>query len=53
MNTKLKELYEAPVAMAVEVNIDAGIMQTSNYNYGDLNEPDNVMNLLSGQPVIF
>ena len=38
MNTKLKELYDAPSVFVIEVNIDAGIMNTSDYGYGDEDE---------------
>ena len=53
MNEKHKELYETPLAMTIEVNIDAGIMLTSDYNYGNLDEPDNVMSLINGQEFTF
>ena len=40
MISGLKELYETPSVMVAEVNMDAGIMRTSDYNYGNLDEQE-------------
>ena len=49
MSTKLKDLYEAPSTMVLELRTESCLLQTSDYNYGNLDEPNNVMNLMGGQ----
>ena len=38
MNTKIKELYETPETRVIEVKIESTLLQTSNYNYGNIDE---------------
>ena len=41
MNTKLKELYEAPSTIVLEVKIQGIICQSqTDYNYGNLDNPE-------------
>ena len=53
MDTKLKELYEAPSTIVLEVKIQGIICQSqTDYNYGNLDETDE-MSLMSGQELQF
>ena len=49
MNTKHKEFYDAPSTRVLELRTESGILQTSDYNYGNLDELNNVMSLMGGQ----
>ena len=49
MNEKHKELYDVPSTKVLELKTESCLLQTSDYNYGNLDEPNNVMNLMSGQ----
>ena len=49
MNEKHKELYDAPSTMVLKLKTESCLLQTSDYNYGNLDEPNNVMNLMGGQ----
>ena len=49
MNEKHKALYVAPSTMVLEMKTESCLLQTSDYNYGNLDEPNNVMNLMGGQ----
>ena len=53
MNTKLKELYDTPSTMVLEVKTESCLLQTSDYNYGNLDEPNGVMSLMGGDELIF
>ena len=53
MDTKLKELYDAPSTMVLEVKIQGIICQSqTDYNYGNLDETDE-MSLMGGDELIF
>ena len=49
MNEKHKELYDAPSTMVLKLKTESCLLQTSDYNYGNLDEPNNVMSLMGGQ----
>ena len=53
MNAKHKELYDAPSTMVLELRTESCLLQMSDYNYGNLDETDNVMNVMSGQSYTF
>ena len=49
MNAKHKEFYDTPSTIVLELKTESCLLQTSDYNYGNLDEPNNVMNLMGGQ----
>lgn len=49
MNEKHKEHYDAPSTMVLEMKTESCLLQTSDYNYGNLDEPNIVMSLMGGQ----
>ena len=53
MNEKHKALYVAPSTMVLEMKTESCLLLTSDYNYGNLDETDNVMNVMSGQSYTF
>ena len=53
MNTKHKEFYDAPSTIVLELKTESCLLNTSDYNYGNLDETDNVMNVMSGQLYTF
>ena len=53
MNEKHKELYDAPSTMVLELKTESCLLQTSDYNYGNLDEPNSVMSLINGQEIGF
>ena len=54
MNTKHKEFYDAPSTMVLEIKIEGIICQSrTDYNYGNLDEPNDVMSLMDEQEFIF
>ena len=53
MNTKLKDHYDTPSTMVLELKTESCLLQTSDYNYGNLDEPNGVMSLMGGDELIF
>ena len=53
MNEKHKELYDVPSTKVLELKTESCLLQTSDYNYGNLDEPNNVMSLMNGQDYTF
>ena len=53
MNEKHKEFYDTPSTIVLELKTESCLLQTSDYNYGNLDEPNNVMSLMNGQDYTF
>ena len=53
MNEKHKEFYDTPSTIVLELKTESCLLLTSDYNYGNLDETDNVMNVMSGQSYTF
>ena len=53
MNEKHKEFYDTPSTIILELKTESCLLLTSDYNYGNLDETDNVMNVMSGQSYTF
>ena len=53
MNEKHKEFYDTPSTMVLELRTESCLLLTSDYNYGNLDEPNNVMSLMNGQDYTF